>query len=386
MRRKRKIFKRKRLRENPHNAVGTDINNFKMTIKNQIGEKMKKLAILLVLALCIAILPGCGSKDTITLNVLNWGDYIDEEVLAQFEQENTGIKINYTTTASNEEMFVKLSAADSIYDICFPSDYIIEKMVASDMLHEINKENIPNLANIDERFMDLPFDPGNKYSVPYMWGTVGILYNTTLVSEPVTSWSILWDEAYSKQILMYDSIRDTIGITLKMLGYSVNTRDEQHIKDAETALITQKPIVQAYLGDSIKDKMILGEAALAVVYSGDAVYCIEENPDLAYVVPIEGSNVWFDNVIIPKTSKNYEAAELFINFLCDAEVAKANTEYIGYSTPNKAAFELLDSEAKEDETYSPPQDVVDRCEVFQDLGDFIEIYNSTWNRVNAVQG
>lgn len=347
---------------------------------------MKKLAIILVLALCIAILPGCGSKDTITLNVLNWGDYIDEEVLAQFEDENPGIKINYTTTASNEEMFVKLSAADSIYDICFPSDYIIEKMVANDMLHEINKDNIPNLANIDERFMDLSFDPGNKYSVPYMWGTVGILYNTTLVNEPVTSWSILWDEAYSKQILMYDSLRDSIGVTLKMLGYSVNTRDEQHIKEAEAALIAQKPMVQAYLGDSIKDKMILGEAALAVVYSGDAVYCIEENPDLAYAVPMEGSNIWFDNVIIPKTSKNYEAAELFINFLCDADVAKANTEYIGFSTPNKAAFLLLDGEAKQDETYNPPQDVIDRCEVFLDLGDFIEIYNSTWNRVNAVQG
>jgi len=349
---------------------------------------MKKIALVLAVLLVVGLFAGCAGQgsqnkgEEVTLNVLNWGDYIDEELLAQFEDE-TGIRVNYSTMASNEEMLVKLSAPDCVFDICFPSDYIIEKLVAEDMLHEINKENIPNLANIDERFMDLSFDPGNKYSVPYMWGTVGILYNTTMVNEPVTSWDILWDEQYSGQVFMYDSIRDTIGLTLKKLGYSINTREEAHIAEAQEELIAQKGMVKAYLDDPIKSRMIAGEGAMGVVYSGDAVWCIEENPDLAFAVPEEGSNMWFDNIIIPKSSKNVEAAEAFINFLCDAEVAKANTEYIGYSTPNKAALELLDEEMLSDETYNPPQEVLDRCEIFRDLGDFIDVYNEAWAKVKA---
>ena len=348
---------------------------------------MKKLAFLVALVLAIAPLAGCGAaqEDTVTINVLNWGDYIDESLLEQFTEE-TGIKVNYTPMANNEEMLVKLSATDSIYDVCFPSDYIIEKLIADDMLHELNKDNIPNIANIDERFLNLGFDPGNKYSVPYMWGTVGILYNTTMVTEPVKSWDILWDAKYSGQILMYDSIRDTIGVALMKLGYSINTRDEQQILDAEAALIEQKALVLAYLGDSIKDTMINGGGALAVVYSGDAMWCsdpVEGNGDLAYAVPETGSNLWFDNIVIPKTSKHTAEAEAFINFLCDAEVAKANTEYIGYSTPNAAAFEMLDDSYKNNPTYNPPQEILDKCELYHDLGDFINVYNASWNRIKA---
>ena len=216
-----------------------------------------------------------------------------------------------------------------------------------------------------------------------MWGTVGILYNTTMVQEPVTSWKILWDEKYAGQILMYDSLRDSIGITLKMLGYSVNTRNEADILAAQEALIAQKPLVKAYLDDPIKENMINGSAALAVVYSGDALYCIGENEDLAYAVPEEGSNMWFDNVIIPKTSQHKEEAEKFINFLCDAEVAKKNTEYIAFSSPNKAAVALLSEDWTSDETYNPPQDVLDRCEVFSDLGEFIKVYNDAWSHVKS---
>ena len=346
---------------------------------------MKKIALLLAVLLFAGLFAGCGAKqeETVTLNVLNWGDYIDENVIAQFEKEHPKIKIKYSTAASNEEMLIKLSAPDSIYDICFPSDYTIEKMVAKDMLHELNKDNIPNIKNIDERFLNLDFDPGNKYSVPYMWGTVGILYNKTIVTKPVTSWKILWDPDYSGQILMYDSIRDTIGITLKMLGYSINTRNEADIQAAQEALIQQKPLVKAYLDDPIKSTMIAGNGALAVVYSGDAMWCIQENPDLDYAVPEEGSNLWFDNIIIPKSSQHPAEAEAFINFLCDAEVAKANTEYIGFSTPNAAARALLDPEWTDNETYNPPQDVLDRCEVFRDLGDFIEVYNAAWNHIKA---
>ncbi|MEE0765997.1 MAG: ABC transporter substrate-binding protein [Oscillospiraceae bacterium] len=343
---------------------------------------MKKIALVLAILL-VGTLFGCAAKeDSNTLYVLNWGDYIDEALLTQFEEE-TGIQVNYTTMATNEEMMVKLEEADCIYDVCFPSDYIIERLIQKDLLHELNKDNIPNLQYIDERFLDLDFDPENKYSVPYMWGTVGILYNTTMVQEPVTSWDILWDETYADQILMYDSIRDTIGVALMKLGYSINTRNEADIQAAEEALIAQKPIVQAYLGDPIKDRLISGGAAMGIVYSGDAMWCMYENPDLAYAVPETGSNLWFDNIIIPKTSDNTEAAEAFINFLCDPEVAAQNAEYIGYSTPNAAALEILGEEYINDPTYNPPQELLDKCEIFHDLGDFITVYNDAWNRIKA---
>ncbi len=343
---------------------------------------MKKIALVLAILL-VGTLFGCAAKeDSNTLYVLNWGDYIDEALLTQFEEE-TGIQVNYTTMATNEEMMVKLEEADCIYDVCFPSDYIIERLIQKDLLHELNKDNIPNLQYIDERFLDLDFDPENKYSVPYMWGTVGILYNTTMVQEPVTSWDILWDETYADQILMYDSIRDTIGVALMKLGYSINTRNEADIQAAEEALIAQKPIVQAYLGDPIKDRLISGGAAMGIVYSGDAMWCMYENPDLAYAVPETGTNLWFDNIIIPKTSDNTEAAEAFINFLCDPEVAAQNAEYIGYSTPNAAALEILGDEYINNPTYNPPQELLDKCEIFHDLGDFITVYNDAWNRIKA---
>ena len=281
----------------------------------KIWKKIICMALVLALSLSFFACGGGGSK--VTLNVLNWGDYIDPELLRQFEDE-TGIAVKYTTMTSNEEMLVKLASADNIYDVCFPSDYLIEKLAADDLLYPINKANIPNLANIDPRFLDLSFDPGNTYSVPYMWGTVGILYNKTMVTDPVDSWNILWDEKYAGQILMYDSMRDTIGITLKKLGLDINTRSEADVLAAQDALIAQKPLVRAYLTDDIKMELINGSAAMGVVYSGDAVYCISENPDLAYVVPKEGSNVWFDNIIIPKSSQHTAEAEQFINFLCDA--------------------------------------------------------------------
>lgn len=343
---------------------------------------MKKVAIVLVLAVVLSLCAGCVGAKQEVLNVLNWGDYIDESVLTQFTEE-TGIVVNYSTMASNEEMMVQLANENCIYDVCFPSDYIVEKLIKTDMLHPINMDNIPNFKYIDERFKDMEYDPDNKYSVPYMWGTVGILYNTTMVDDTVDSWDILWNQKYEKKIFMYDSLRDTIGITLIKLGYGINTRDEAHIAAAQDALIQQKPLVLAYLDDPIKERMIAGNAALAVVYSGDALYCMGQNEDLAYVVPKEGSNKWVDSIVIPKYSQNTENAEKFIDFLCRPDIAKANTEYIEYSSPNTGALELLDAEYTENETYNPPQDVLDRCELFLDLGDFIEVYNNAWLHVKG---
>lgn len=337
------------------------------------------LCVILLFALCAC----APAAKTVTINVLNWGDYIDESVIADFENEYPDIRINYQNMANNEEMLVQLQSAGNIYDICFPSDYIIEIMIKQDMLLPIERKIVKSIDNIDPRFLDLDFDPGNKYSVPYMWGTVGILYNTTKVDDPVDSWNILWNEKYKKQIFMYDSIRDSIGITLKKLGKPINTRDQADIDAAEAELIAQRPLVYAYLGDEVKDQMIGGNGALAVVYSGDAMYCMGENEDLAYAVPMEGSNVWFDNIVVLKTTQYPEQAQKFVDFLNRPDIAKRNTEYIGYSTPNKAALELLDAELLENETYNPPQDVLDRCEQFHDLGEFTEVYNNAWLRLKA---
>ena len=209
------------------------------------------------------------------LNVLNWGEYIDPELIELFEEE-TGVKVNYVEMTSNEEMLIKLKSSDCVYDMCFPSEYIIEQLIASDLLLPLDMDKIPNAKNIMEDKLEITntFDPGNKYSLPYMWGTVGILYNTTMVEEPVTSWGILWDEKYSGQIWMYDSVRDSIGVTLKYLGYDLNTRNADEIAEARDALIAQQPLRKGFGTDNMRSSMINGKAALAVVYSGDAFVCM----------------------------------------------------------------------------------------------------------------
>lgn len=347
-------------------------------------KKTIAVALVLVMLLSLLLVVGCGQKKQ-TLNILNWGDYIDPELVTRFEEENN-VKINYTELPSNEEMLIKLRSADCIYDLCFPSDYIIEKLVAEDLLHPLNKQNIPNLSNIDPEIMSIArgFDANNTYSVPYMWGTVGILYNKTMVTDPVDSWDILWNEKYKDQVLMYDSVRDSLAVSLIRLGYEINTRNADEVKQAADELILQKQnIALAYGTDDNKTTMINNKAALCVIYSGDGFACMDENEDLDFSVPNEGSNIWFDNVVIPKTSANKELAEKFINFLCDAEVAKQNTEYIYYTTPNSAALALMDSYFTENETYNPPQEVRDRCVIFHDLGDFTNVFNTEWERIKS---
>jgi spermidine/putrescine transport system substrate-binding protein len=216
-----------------------------------------------------------------------------------------------------------------------------------------------------------------------MWGTVGILYNKTMVKEPVDSWKVLWDDKYSKQILMLDSLRDSIGITLKMLGYSLNTKNDNELNEAKDALIKQKPLVLAYVGDEVKDKMIGGEAALAVVWSGDAVYMKRENPDLEYVIPKEGSNIWFDSIVIPKTSQHKKEAELFINFLCEPEIAYRNADYIGYSTPHTEAMKMLPEDITSDKSAYPGEGDLVNSEVFEDLADSLVKYDRIWTEVKA---
>ena len=344
---------------------------------------MKKLSVILCLVLLVsnaALLISCNGQDV--LRVYNWGEYIDEDILKEFTDE-TGIKISYSTYASNEELYAKIKAGGSRYDIIIPTDYMIERMIREDMLEKIDFNNIPNFTNIDPRFKNRAYDPASEYSVPYTWGTNGILYNTEMVYEEVDSWDVLWDERYASQIIMYDSMRDSFIPALIKLGFSINTRNVDELTQARDLLIAQKPLVHAYMGDTMRDSMIGGEAAIGLMFSGDAVYCMEENPSLAYAIPKEGSNVWFDAVAIPKGAKHKENAEAFINFLCKPEISLKNTEYIGFSTVNAETLKMLPQELLENPAYWPSDEVIANCEILLDLGDFAKEFDKAWTMVLA---
>ncbi|WP_408606956.1 ABC transporter substrate-binding protein [Geosporobacter subterraneus] len=340
-----------------------------------------------IFLLCIA-LTACGSGKTNEqgyynrLNVYNWGDYIDPQVLADFEEEY-GIKINYENYANNEEMLAKIQAGGTDYDVIFPSEYMVEAMITQGLLQELDMANLSNFKNIGDQFKDLPYDPGNKYSVPYFWGTMGIIYNTKLVDEEIDSWDALWNPKYSRSIVMIDSARDTIGITLKKLGYSLNTRSIEELEKAKAELIRQKELVKAYEVDAYKDMMIAGEAAMALAWSGDAMLLLEENPDLAYVIPKEGTNLWFDAMAIPTTSKHKREAELFIDYMMRPEVAAKCAAYVMYATANVEAMKLLPEELTEDELAYPKGNIFEKGEVFIDLGEFTTEYDRVWTEIKA---
>ncbi len=318
--------------------------------------------------------------------VYNWGEYLDPAVLDMFEEE-TGISVVYEEFETNESMYPKVQAGAVAYDVICPSDYMIQRMLENGLLAEINFDNIPNLKNIGEQYMEQSqaFDPENKYSVPYCWGTVGILYNKTMVDEPIDSWSILWDEKYKDQILMQNSVRDAFAVALKYSGYSLNSTDLDELNEAQELLLEQKPLVQAYVVDQVRDKMISNEAAIGVIYSGEAIYTQSENPDLEYVIPKEGSNVWIDSWVIPKNAKNKENAEAFINFLCRPDIAKMNFDYITYSTPNVAGRELIEDDAIRNSSIAfPDASELERCETFRYLGSkFDKIYNELWREIKS---
>ncbi len=351
---------------------------------------MKKIiGILLLISISSTILIGCGNQKTNSnkqLVVYNWGEYIDPDVLTMFQDE-TGIKVIYDEFETNEIMYPKIESGASEYDIICPSDYMIQKMIKNDLLEKINFDNIPNYKNIGTQYIEQSkqFDPQNEYSVPYCCGTVGILYNKTMVKEPVDSWSILWDEKYADNILMQDSVRDAFMVALKLNGYSMNTTDQDELNTAKESLIKQKPIVQAYVIDQVRDKMIGNEAALGVIYSGEAIFTQRENPDLEYVIPKEGTNVWIDSWVIPKNAKNKENAETFINFMCREDIALKNFEYITYTTPNDAAHELIeDEDIKNSKIAFPTLSEFQNLETYQYLGEEADaLYNQLWKEVKS---
>ncbi|MCM3710090.1 ABC transporter substrate-binding protein [Sporosarcina luteola] len=318
-----------------------------------------------------------GSKSgTGTITVYNWGEYIDPDLIKQFEEE-TGIKVIYETFDSNEGMMSKIEQGGTAYDISVPSEYMIEMMKEKNLLLPIDYSKIPNIKHIDPYFLDLPFDPGNQFSVPYFWGTVGIAYNPTLLEgQTFESWDDLWDPSLKQRVILVDSARETIGMGLNSLGYSLNSTDLGELREATDKLKMLSPNVKAVIGDEVTQLMVNSEAAVSLTWSGQAADMMYENEDIDYVVPEEGSNLWFDNIVIPKTAKNIDGAHAFINFMLDPEVAAQNADYVGYSTPNLSALDLMDPEVVEDERFYPDVETRSHLEVYKNLGlELLGVYN-----------
>lgn len=349
---------------------------------------MKKTLLLLLTTLTVfCLFCGCGKKDSPnTLTVLNYGKYIEPEILDMFEKE-TGINVEYEEYITPENMYTKYKAGAIDYDLICTSDYMIEKLIGENEVLEMDYSKIPLIDNIDPAYFDFSksFDPEKKYTLPYFFGTVGILYNKEMVDETkVKSWNILWDESYSGKIIMADSVRDSFMVAEKLLGYSLNTTDDDELRNAQELLIKQKPLVYSYLVDEAQDEMIAENAAMAVVYSGEAGLALEYNENLAFSVPDEGSNMWIDAWFMPKTAKHTENAEKFLNFLCREDIAALNFDYVYYATPNTKVKDSLDEELQENPTIFPPEEILNNCEVLNALDDEAAMrYNLYWKEIKS---
>ncbi|HFI0562436.1 TPA: ABC transporter substrate-binding protein [Streptococcus suis] len=334
----------------------------------------------------ILILWGISSKleadstqgTTDKLVIYNWGDYIDPELLEKFTAE-TGIQVDYQTFDSNESMYTKIKQGGTTYDLTIPSEYMISKMTEENMLIKLDKSKIEGLENIDPQFMGLSFDKNNDYSIPYFWGTLGIVYNETMVENPPQEWEDLWSEEYRDNIMLIDGVREVMGFGLQSLGHSLNSKNPAEIEKAAEHLYNLTPNVKAIVADEIKGYMIQDAAAIAVSFSGEASEMLDGNENLRYVVPSKGSNLWFDNMVIPKTAKNLDGAYAFMSFMLRPENALRNAEYVGYSTPIPAAKAMLDEETQNDESFYPSEETMKKMEVYDNLGqEMLGMYNDLY--------
>ncbi|MDD6188136.1 MAG: ABC transporter substrate-binding protein [Clostridiales bacterium] len=353
---------------------------------------MKKiLALALAVLMLSGTLTGCsGGEKQRVVNVCSWGEYIDTDLITQFE-EATGIKVNYQTAESNEALYSLLKSGGADFDVIVPSDYMIARLIAEDMLAELNYNNIPNYAKIDQRYKGLSYDPENKYTVPYTWGTMGIIYNSSMVEEEITSWSAMFDEKYAGNVLLIGNSRDAFAMGLLYLGYDVNTTNEAEIREAYQLLANAnaKGVYQGKVMDEIFQKMEGGNAAIGTYYAGDYLTMLENNEDLRYVVPEEGSNWFVDAMCVLKSAQHKEEAEAWINFIASTEASLKNMDYIWYASPNTEALEQYP--AYYEETYGEPLDmelyeimaapleVLERCELYTNLpSDILNLYNDLW--------
>ncbi|MDO4765981.1 MAG: spermidine/putrescine ABC transporter substrate-binding protein [Eubacteriales bacterium] len=343
----------------------------------------KKITTLLLVLCLFAGLTACSKEDQKTITIFNWGDYINPDLLEEFEKE-TGIHVVYDTFASNEDMWTKFTTSGNSYDLVIPSDYMIERMIKENLIAPLDFSKIPNAKNIFPEFTKLSYDPEMKYSVPYFWSSTGIIYDKEKITTPIDSWSALWDKQYADKVIMMDVPRTTIMTALKVLGYSVNSQDAKELEDAKQLLIEQKPLVVAYAGDNVKDMMLQGEGDLALIWSGEAYVVMENSDRFEYVVPKEGTSLIFDAMVIPAASEKKEEAHQFIDFMLRAENAVKNMDVILYNTPNRAAYELLSPEKKELLGAIPFEDMKKgSSEVFVDLGDGLNLYNKIWTEFKA---
>ena len=359
---------------------------------------MKRIiAFVLTVMMTVGLLAGCGDggKEQRVVNVCSWGEYIDESLIGEFEAQ-TGIHVNYQTAESNETLYSLLQTGGADFDVIVPSDYMIGRLIDEGMLAELDYSAIPNYDLIDSQYKSLSFDPENKYTVPYSWGTVGIIYNTKMVDEPITSWGAMFDEKYAGNVLMINNSRDALMAALCYLGYDINTTDEaqldeafQLVKDAK-----DKGVYQAFVMDEIFGKMEGGNAAIAMYYAGDYLTMLENNEDLAFVIPEEGSNWFVDAMCVLKSSQHMSEAEEWINFIAGTDANLANMDYIWYASPNAEAlaeypayYEEQNGEALDQELYNimaAPADVLDRCELYVNLPqETLKYYDKLWTQLGV---
>ncbi|MGG7058317.1 ABC transporter substrate-binding protein [Clostridium nigeriense] len=346
-------------------------------------RSMKISALICSLVLTFGLFAGCQKSDKKTINVLNYGENIADGIIEEFE-DKYNVKVNYKTFDDMETMYIEVSSGKTNWDAVLVSDYMADRMIQEGLLQKIDKDKIPNLEEMNESDMGQPYDPNNDYTVPYMNGTIGIIYNKDLVSDPVDSWDIMWNEKYKKQIFVLDAQRDAIGMALKKLGYSLNTTDEKELEEAKNALIEQKPLVLKYGADEVKDLMTSGEVAIAMIWSGEGLTLADENENLEYVIPKEGANYWLDSWAIPLNANDKETAEEFINFVSSKDNAYKIAEEIGYTTPNKLAMEEQPEEVRNNEGAYMPQNIMEKCEVYKYLPqEKLKLYENVWDAVKT---
>lgn len=329
-----------------------------------------------------------NSSDTIgqgissELNFYNWAGYTGKDTIQKFEEEY-GVQVNFDNYSSNEELLAKLQGGATGYDLIFPTDYMVEIMIKEDLLSPLNLDNIPNFTNIYDRFRDLPFDPDNEYSIPYLWGTSGIGVDTSRIKNIDPSWDLLWDERLKNNITMLDDMRFGFVPALKKLGYSINTTNPSHIEEAKNLMMEQKPFVKAYTNDTYMNLLRSGEVTVSYGWSGDIAQVSNDKKGIEYIIPEEGTNIWVDNMSIPKGAPNKKTAELFINFILRPDIGAGITNDLYYASPNKAAEDLIRDEILNDPGIYPPEDVVEKSEFLKDVGEATRLYNRAWSEIKA---
>ncbi|MEG0306444.1 MAG: spermidine/putrescine ABC transporter substrate-binding protein [Clostridium sp.] len=345
---------------------------------------LKSLSLSICMVIMVAFFVGCGNNYSGEISFFNYGENIDKEIIKEFEKEY-GIKVNIETFDDMETMYQKVSSGGAKYDVILVSDALMPRMIEKNLVKELNKDNIPNISQMDEQYLNLEIDPGNKYSVPYMFGTVGLVYNKDVVTEDVDSWDVLWDEKYKDKIFMFDTYRDTLGAALKKLGYSLNTTNPTEIEEAKELLLNQRKLVNPIYGVDNGTTMIpAGESDINMIWSGEGLNLQDEHPNLVYIVPKEGANFWIDSLSVSYNAENVEGAEKFINFVSDKESALRIADEIGYTTPNREARLEQPEEIRNNPNAYMPKEIMDRCEIYVDLSsDVKRLYDDAWINIKS---